>query len=100
MMPFLRLFIALTVIMTAAVTVAGQEKLTLDQLIAKHLASIGTAEARAAVKSRVAEGKSKFEVANAGGYVEGKAAVVSQEGKSRMIFKYPRADYPGEDMLS
>ncbi len=99
-MRFLRPIIALTVFVTAVITVAAQEKLTLDQVIAKHLASIGTPEARAAVKSRVAQGKSKFENVNAGGFLEGKATVVSQENNTRMVLKYPNPDYPGEDMIT
>lgn len=99
-MRFLRLVITLTAILTAAATLAAQEQLTLEQVIAKHLASIGTPQARAAVKSRVAEGKSKFENVNAGGHIEGRATVVSQERNSRLVLKYPNPDYPGEDMLT
>ncbi len=88
-------------LMTAAVAaVAADDKLTLEQVIARHLASIGTPEALAKAKTRVAEGKSKFEIVNAGGYLEGKVTVVSQAGNSRLVLKYPNPDYPGEDMLT
>ncbi len=99
-MRVVRMFVAVMVFMTAAISVAAQEQLTLEQLIAKHLASIGTPEARAAVKSRVAEGKSKFEKVNAGGYIEGKATVASLAANSRLVMKYPNPDYPGEDMIT
>ncbi|MBZ5627828.1 MAG: hypothetical protein LAO06_03085 [Acidobacteriia bacterium] len=88
-------------LMTAAVAaLAADEKLTLEQVIARHLASIGKPEALAKAKTRVAEGKSKFEIVNAGGYIEGKVTVVSQAGNSRLVLKYPNPNYTGEDMLA
>ena len=89
--------IVAAIVMT--VSVAAQEKLTVEQVVANHLASIGTAEARGAVKSRAAEGSSKFENVNSGGTLEGKATIVSQANNTRVIMKFPTADYPGEDMI-
>jgi hypothetical protein len=99
-MRVVRMLVAVIVFMTAAISAAAQEQLTLEQLIAKHLASIGTPEARAAVKTRVAQGTSKFENVNAGGSIEGKATVVSESDKLRLLMKYRDPAYPGEDMLT
>ena len=82
-----------------SVTLSGQEKLTVEQVIANHLTSIGTPDARAAVKSRAAEGSSKFENVNSGGSLEGKATLVSQSNSTRVIMKFPSPEYPGEDMI-
>jgi outer membrane lipoprotein-sorting protein len=100
MMRFVRQALAVMLMTAAVAAVAADDKLTLEQVIAKHLASIGTPEALAKAKTRVAEGKSKFEIVNAGGYIEGKVTVVSQAGNSRLVLKYPNPDYPGEDMIT
>lgn len=97
-MRFLRVVPVVTVVLMS-MTLAAQEKLTLEQVIANHLSSIGTADARAAVKSRAAEGKSIFENVNSGGSLEGKATLVSQANSTRVIMKFPTADYPGEDII-
>ena len=99
-MRFLRVAIALMVIMGSAMAAAADQQLTLQQVIAKHLASIGTPEALAKVQTRVAEGRSKFENVNAGGYIEGKATVASLAANNRLVMKFPKPDYPGEDMIT
>ncbi|MFB3812936.1 MAG: hypothetical protein ACE14L_02405 [Terriglobales bacterium] len=80
---------------------AGEPSMTLEQLVQKHLASIGAPEARAAVKTRVAQGTSKWEVLSGGvGNVEGKATLVSEGRKVREVLRFSANDYRGEDLIS
>jgi len=82
-----------------AQTSAQNKKLTPEELIARHLDSIGTAEARSKASSRVAGGETKF-IARIGGSanVDGQAMMVSSGAKLRFGIKLPLNDYPGEDM--
>jgi len=82
-----------------AQTSAQNKKLTPEELIARHLDSLGTAEARSKASSRVAGGETKF-IARLGGSanVDGQAMMVSSGAKLRFGIKLPLNDYPGEDM--
>ncbi|HEY2383585.1 MAG TPA: hypothetical protein VGK48_20615 [Terriglobia bacterium] len=73
------------------------EKLKPEQLIAKHLASIGPADKLQAIKSRVTAGTTHVEF-TVGGHasMDGDANIVSQGTSLRALFKYPSLDYPGE----
>ena len=78
---------------------AQNKKLTAEELIARHLDSVGTAEARSKASTRVASGETKF-IARLGGSanVDGQAMMVSSGAKLRLGIKLPLNDYPGEDM--
>src|SRR5262245_47232811 len=78
---------------------AQNKKLTAEELIARHLGSVGTAEARSKASTRVASGETKF-IARVGGSanVDGQAMMVSSGPKLRFGLKLPLNDYPGEDM--
>ena len=78
---------------------AQDKKLTPEELIARHLDSIGVAEARSKASTRVASGETKF-IARLGGSanVDGNAMMVSSGPKLRFGLKLPLNDYPGEDM--
>jgi len=78
---------------------AQDKKLTSQELIARHLDSIGTAEARSKASTRVAGGETKF-IARLGGSanVDGQAMMVSSGAKLRFGIKLPLNDYPGEDI--
>jgi hypothetical protein len=78
---------------------AQNKKLTAEELIARHLDSVGTAEARSKASTRVAAGETKF-IARLGGSanVDGQAMMVSSGAKLRLGIKLPLNDYPGEDM--
>lgn len=78
---------------------AQNQKLTPEELIARHLDSVGTAEARSKASTRVAGGETKF-IARIGGSanVDGNAMMVSSGAKLRFGIKLPLNDYPGEDM--
>src|SRR5277367_5559925 len=71
-----------------------------EDLVAKHLDSIGTAEARAAVKSRVVQGKLTFKVlVGGGGTVEGTWGRVSQQRKSNFVMRFGIGNYRGEQFV-
>ena len=73
------------------------QKLTAPEVVAKHLASIGTANARTAVKSRIIAGGSQviFRTEPAGQAI-GKAVLASEGSKSLLGMSFPSPVYPRE----
>lgn len=71
-----------------------------EDVVSKQLDSIGTADARAAVKNRVVQGDSKFKLlVGGGGELEGKGGFVSEQHKSNLVLKF-NGDYRGEQIVS
>ena len=63
----------------------------------QHLNSIGTEQARAAVKTRVAQGHVKFQILNRGPIVwDGPATLVSENDKLAALMKFPPTVYRTE----
>lgn len=80
-------------------TQSQNKKLTPQELIARHLDSVGNPEARPKASSRVAAGETKFIVRLGGSAnVDGQAMMVSSGVKLRFGLKLPLNDYPGEDI--
>ncbi|MCI0388586.1 MAG: hypothetical protein MOB07_07445 [Acidobacteria bacterium] len=78
---------------------AQNKKITPEEIIARHLESVGTAEARTKASTRVASGETKFVIRIGGAAnVDGNAMIVSAGGKLRFGIKLPLNDYPGEDL--
>jgi len=77
----------------------AQAKLKPEELIAKHLDSIGSAEKRNAVKSRVTSGVAQvaFRVGGSG-TLNGKANILSSGNTVRLGFTFPALEYPGEQL--
>src|SRR5580693_1383338 len=76
------------------------EKMSLNDVIAAHLASIGTPEARAAVTSRLAKGVVQRKLVQGGlGTLDGKAFLLSEGNKFRAAMPFTYADYWGEQLL-
>ncbi|HEX8354476.1 MAG TPA: hypothetical protein VF611_16340 [Pyrinomonadaceae bacterium] len=74
-----------------------KEKLTLEEVVSKHLASIGAPEARSAVTSRVIVGTCKFSFRARGvGQTVGRVVLASEGVKSLIGMEFPEADYPHE----
>jgi hypothetical protein len=67
-----------------------------EDLVAKHLASIGSPEAIAAAKSRVVEGKVHFSFQTGGGTQDGKETFASQGDKLHFYLGLPNPNYRGE----
>lgn len=99
--PFM-FFILLTfglVLMPAFNSASTQDKLKPEELVAKHLASIGAADSLAKITSRVAGGVSNF-VYRVGGTANltGTAMIVSSGAKLRFGMQFRMPEYPGEDV--
>lgn len=78
---------------------AKDEKLKPEELVAKHLASIGSPEARAAVKSRLVAGTSQVIRRLGGvGQMEGRGNILSSGPMVRMGFSFAALEYPGEQL--
>lgn len=98
-----RLLIALIAICFCAPVsqASDQPKLSVDELVARHLASIGDAAARNAAKSRGVAGPLTFRVTRSGGGGgEGKATLLSDGRKLRLVMSVNTIDYTGEDFIS
>lgn len=78
---------------------SADEKLSAEQLISRHLESIGPAEARSAVKSVVAVGTSKATFHGRGAGIAEGITVIASKGNMYMIaMKFNTSDYPFEKM--
>lgn len=76
---------------------ADKEKMKPEELIAKHLESIGPAEARAATTSRIITGTVVVNFRQGGrGQAKGKAVFASQGAKNLMAMVFGLVDYPHE----
>jgi hypothetical protein len=79
---------------------AKEPGLTPEDLVAKHMASIGSPEAIAAVKSRVAEGKIHFSLQSQSAAEDGKQTFASQGDKVHFYVALPNPNYRGERFVS
>ncbi len=71
-----------------------------EDVVAHHLDSIGTAQARAAARSRVAQGACEMNViVGGGGHMAGDALLVSLNRKANVTLKFPSTQYPGEQFV-
>jgi hypothetical protein len=83
----------------AAASSAQDKKLKIEELIARHVESLGSPEARAAVHSRVASGTVALVLRIGGaGNLPGNAMMVSAGSRLRLGMKFPSIDYPAEDI--
>jgi hypothetical protein len=73
-----------------------------EDVIARHLDSIGTAEVRAAARSRIVQGTSRFKnlVGGGGGELQGTSALVSDGRKAVLMIKFASSDYRGEQFVT
>ncbi len=96
-----RLCISLLVlVLSSGVTAAAKKpKLTPEEVIQRHLESLGTAASIAARKSLKAEGQVLFQVIVGGqGQLQGPATFICDGKKLRMSMVFDITDYPGEDV--
>jgi hypothetical protein len=79
-------------------TVSATQKMTVEEVVRKHLESIGATEERASVKSRIVIGTTKFSyrVTKGVGKAEGTAVMASEGDRSLIGMNFPEADYPHE----
>ncbi len=72
-----------------------------EDVVSRHLDSIGTAEARAAAKTRIVQGTALFKIqVGGGGELQGTSALVSEGRKSVLMIKLPNSDYHGEQFVT
>ena len=93
--------VAILVALFAALTTlpAQDNKLKPEELIARHVEAIGSKEAQAAAKTRVAEGAMTLTMRVGGaGNLTGEGVLVSAGTKLRLNMKFPTVEYPGEDL--
>jgi hypothetical protein len=75
-------------------------KLKAEEIVAKHLDGIGTAQVRAGMNSRMAEGTLEFnELRKEPVHLEGKVKVMSQGTKFKSAFEFFSKEYPGEQLV-
>ena len=80
--------------------IAKEPKPTSDEIISRHLDSIGSADARAGAVSRVAQGKVVFaEIIRHSLHLEGAATLLSQQQKHKCEFQFGNPQYPGEQFV-
>ena len=99
--PATRLSTKLVVLLFLATSfAAGQEKITVEDLLQRHLDSIGPAAARAATKSRVIEATAAYRIIVGGsGEITGRAFIVSDADKLQMRLKVNAQQYNGEKFV-
>ena len=91
------LFFAGFVVLLIAFSVQAQDKLTAEQIIAKHLDSIGTKEKRAEINNQLAIGVSDFAVIRGvKSAVMGRAVIVSENKKLFFGVNFNSPNYPFE----
>lgn len=82
----------------AGSALAKDAKLTSEEIIAKHLASVGTPEAIKAAESRTVRGSVSFGSV-AGKHIEGGAELSSQTGTLKCQFEFGQTNYPREKFV-
>jgi hypothetical protein len=71
-----------------------------EDVVARHLESIGTPEARAAAKSRVMEASAHFKMLQGGvGLLDGTSVLISEQHKLQFMVKFPDVQYSGERFI-
>lgn len=97
--------ICLVILLAAFSTSPGKaragdkEKLTAEEVIARHLKSIGSPEDLASVKTRIEAGTTVYNLRSPGsGQNSGPAVLFSESNKSVIAMSFQNADYPAEKM--
>lgn len=92
--------IFLNCLLLSMIAVAGDKISNPEELVAKHLESLGTAQARSDVKSRADEGMVQFRVLSGGvGQIDGQSVLLSEGHKVLLMMKFPNTDYRGERFI-
>ncbi len=87
------------IVWAAGLAFAGND-LKPEDVLARHLDSIGTREARGGVKSRLVEGAATYRVLVGGtGAIDGKSVFVSEGQKAHILLKIAAQGYRGEQFI-
>jgi len=85
--------------LSAAGLPAKDAKMKAEDVVTKHLASIGAPEARAAARNRVVSGSAQVIFRQGGqGQLPGKSNILSEGREVRYAMSFPALDYPGEQL--
>jgi hypothetical protein len=85
-MRFLATFVALLAMLSGGL---AKDDLQVGDFVKQYLNSIGTEQARAAVKNRASEGTMQFHMQHQGGSADGKEVFVSDGNKLVSLLKLP-----------
>ncbi len=96
-MRYLAIFVAMVAMLSAC---AAKDDLQVADFIKQHLNSIGNDQARARVKTRVAEGTLRFHMQHQGGSADGKEVLLTDGDKLVSLLKLPSPSYHGERFVS
>jgi hypothetical protein len=92
--------LALALSLAGFVASAHAADLKAEEIVARHLDSIGTAQARAAIKSLAVQGSLQFKVLSGGsGDIAGTWGIVSEQRKSKFVMRFPGGDWWGEQFV-
>jgi hypothetical protein len=93
------LIIVLALLSIAKPSLSATDKMTAEELVARHLESIGTAKARASVTSRIIAGSSLVIFRTPPpGQATGRAVLASEGPKSLIGMSFPSPVYPREQL--
>jgi hypothetical protein len=88
----------LPLLLAAPAPLLSAQDMNAEELVARHLASIGTPQARAAIKTRMVRGDMTMDVVLGGkGTMQGKAVLLSAGPRLKFLMRYHSSDYPGEE---
>lgn len=94
----LMVFVALAAMLSVSV---AKDEFQVGDFVKQHLNSIGSEQARAAVKNRGAGGTVSFQILTGGaGHEDGRQVLVSEGDKLISSFQLPNHSYPGERFVS
>jgi hypothetical protein len=80
-----------------SLAIGASDKMSVDEIVSKHLDSIGTNSARAAAGGRLAGGSTQVTFRSSGiTQSEGSAVLASDGAKSMVTMKFPSSQYPYE----
>lgn len=94
-------FFALSLIPFSPVSIGADqtEKLQPEQVVARHLESIGSAAARSSLRSRLIDGNCLLTIRLGGkGEAEGQVRMASQGNMNLIIMAFGAGNYPGESL--
>lgn len=79
-------------------TASVEDKMKAEEVVAKHLESLGTADARERVQTRVIAGTSRaiFKARSTSGAIDGRVVIASQDTKVLFGMGFNASNYPGE----
>ena len=98
---YMRFLAAIVALIAMVGSSAAKEEMSVEDLVKRHLNSIGADQVRAAVTSLADEGALQFRVLNGGsGSEDGKLVFISEGDKFVSLLKLPNPNYHGERFVS